>query len=570
MRCLDRIVAAVPLLSALICAGAIPASAQSAAKPTIQGAFGRLNSGDTVGALAMIRAVVAADSLSPPAWSAYGTLAQRTRRWDDARIAWNTALRLDRSASRGNAMIGLGTYYAARGERDSAFAWLGRAHDTHQVDMSAITNDSLLEPLRSDPRYHALLPVPADFAHPFVEAVHLVREFDGEAANDQFGWIARGIGDVDHDGISDFVTSAPTHGADNSNAGKVYLYSTGTGKLLWSVDGAPGGQLGLGIEGAGDANHDGTPDVVASAPYLAQACIYSGRDGSVLQTLASPGHGEAFGMHVAGAGDVDSDGYADVVIGSPALRAGNGPGHAYVFSGRDGHLLLTLAGEADGDAFGQAVSGGGDRIHHSIIVVGAARGGLAHTGRSYVYYDGATTPAFVTDADSTGVAYGAMFLSIPGDMDGDGVADIFESDWNNSARGPSTGRVYVHSGATGKLIRTLTGENAGDGFGTSASDAGDVDGDGRADLIVGAWQYSGAAASAGKAYLYSGATGKLLRSYTGSTPGDTFGFDAVGIGDADHDGTVDLLITSAYSGVHGFHSGRVLVISSGITKEMSR
>jgi hypothetical protein len=114
----------------------------------------------------------------------------------------------------------------------------------------------------------------------------------------------------------------------------------------------------------------------------------------------------------------------------------------------------------------------------------------------------------------------------------------------------------VYAGATGERLLTLTGENAGDGFGTSKSTAGDVDGDGREDLIVGAWQYAGAALSGGRAYLYSGKDGH--------TPGDTFGFDAVGLGDVDGDGIADLLITSGWSGVNGHHSGRVFIISSGL------
>ena len=104
----------------------------------------------------------------------------------------------------------------------------------------------------------------------------------------------------------------------------------------------------------------------------------------------------------------------------------------------------------------------------------------------------------------------------------------------------------------------------GEGFGTCPAIAGDVDGDGHADLIVGAWQYSDAAVSGGRASLFSGKNGKLLATYTCRTPGDTFGFDAVGMGDVDGDGTADFLITSGWSGVHGFHSGRVFLISSGV------
>ena len=113
---------------------------------------------------------------------------------------------------------------------------------------------------------------------------------------------------------------------------------------------------------------------------------------------------------------------------------------------------------------------------------------------------------------------------------------------------------------------TLTGEGPGEAFGTIASFAGDLDGDGHADLAVGAWQHAGAAPSGGRIYLHSGKDGKLLRTITCRIPGDTRGFDSVGIGDTDGDGTVDLLVTSAYSGINGYHSGRVFIVSSGIQR----
>jgi hypothetical protein len=142
------------------------------------------------------------------------------------------------------------------------------------------------------------------------------------------------------------------------------------------------------------------------------------------------------------------------------------------------------------------------------------------------------------------------------------VNDIYASDWSNAAHGLSTGRIYVHSGRTGGRLLVLTGENAGDGFGTSVSVSGDVDGDGRADLIVGAWQYGGAAVSGGRAYLYSGRDGRLLRHFTDRVPGDTLGFDAVGLGDIAGDGGAVLLLSAAWSAVHGHHSGRVFAVSA--------
>src|ERR1051325_3076998 len=79
-------------------------------------------------------------------------------------------------------------------------------------------------------------PIPTDFSNPFVEPTKIIREWDGEAANDQFGWIARNIGDVDGDKIPDVVTSAPTSAAAGARAGRIYVYSTKTGALLWKAD----------------------------------------------------------------------------------------------------------------------------------------------------------------------------------------------------------------------------------------------------------------------------------------------------------------------------------------------
>jgi hypothetical protein len=92
----------------------------------------------------------------------------------------------------------------------------------------------------------------------------------------------------------------------------------------------------------------------------------------------------------------------------------------------------------------------------------------------------------------------------------------------------------------------------------------------RRDVIVGSWQYSGVAQSGGRAYLFDGRSGQLLRTYTCKIPGDTFGFDAVGLGFAGDAREDSLLVTSAWSGVHGFHSGRAFLIGNGVHKPAMR
>lgn len=536
---------------------------QPPAPPGLPQAMARLQAQDPAGALTIAEQVVAREPQNARAWRVVGIAATRTRDLDRAMAAFQKSLEIE--PANPAALYNIGVVYAFKGDRDRAFEWLGKAKGTRKIDMTQIQQDADLASLRDDPRFAALLPTAADFAQPFVEDVKILREWDGEAMNDQFGWIARPIGDVDRDGVTDIVTSAPgTPGPGLNAPGRVYLYSGKSGALLWKVDGAGNGRLGTGVEGAGDTNKDGVPDVIASAPGTGHAYVYSGKDGHVLFTMTAEDPADNFGAHASGVGDVNGDGYDDVIVGAPRNgAAGAGAGRAYVYSGKDGTRLLTLSGEHPGDGFGAAVAGGkrGDR---TFVIVGAPAAGPAHRGRSYVYTSLTQTPAFVIESDDTGAALGAMFLSVIGDADGDKVPDIYVSDFSNGAKGPSTGRIYVHSGKDGHRLLTLTGEGAGEGFGIGPANAGDVNHDGHEDLIVGAWQYAGAAPSGGRAYLYSGKDGTLLKTYTGKIPGETFGFDAVGVGDVDGDGTIDLLITSAWSGIKGFHSGRMFIISSGV------
>ena len=543
---------------------AAPASGAVDGQTQLALAGAALETEDYAGVVSALEPAMAALVTNAQAWRMLGKAQLKLHHLDAARDAYGKAL----AAAPKNAepLLGLGMVEAESGNTEKAFEWLQQAHLSHRVDMTELDAEPGLGPIRADPRYAALLPSSEDISHPFVEDVKVIREWDGEAAGDQFGWIARPIGDVDGDGVIDFVTSAPTKNIGGANAGRIYVYSGRTGELLWKADGAPGDQLGSGIEAAGDTNGDRVPDVIGGAPNADAAYVYSGRDGRVLRTFHGEKKGDQFGTHVSTAGDIDGDGYADVIVGAPANNAGgSGAGRAYVYSGRDGHLLLTLTGERPGDAFGSTVTGYSDG-QHRFLVVGAPGAGLRKNGRVYVYRGLSPRPVFTFNADKTGVALGAMFVSVLGDVDGDGVPDIFASDWSDGSKGPRTGKTYVYSGRTGRRLYAFTGETGGDGFGTTHSTAGDVNGDGRADLIIGAWQYGGAAFGGGRVYLYDGRTGNLLRTYTSKLLGETFGFDAVAMGTLDASGQSELLITSGWSPVRGFHSGRVFLISSGVAR----
>lgn len=527
----------------------------------------RLQPTDPLGALKILEGVTAREPHNGRAWRLLGSALQQAEQFDRAIDAYRRALAIGPDPT---ATYNIGISYLRKKDVDSAFEWLSKARAA-KYDMTQMLVDTSLEPLRSDPRYLALVPTKADFAKPFVEDTTILAEWIGEAANDQFGWIARGAGDLDKDGVPDFVTCAPFKGDAARPSGRIYAYSTKSRKLLWKADGAPGDQLGITLETAGDVNADGTPDVVATGG--GKANVFSGTDGKVLLSLASPGAQPILAASTAG--DVDRDGHADIIAGAnPRPPSGPPPagqpsppvpGNVYVFSGKDGKVLLTLEGERPGDRFGSAVAGHADKAG-MLLLVGAPRAGARSSGRMHAYTSLSSKPAFIVESDETGGALGAMFVAVVGDVDRDGVADAYVSDFGNRAKGPATGRVYVHSGKDGSRLLVLTGEGPGEALGTSASAAGDLDGDGHADLAVGAWQYGGAAMSGGRIYVYSGKDGRLLRTITGQVPGDTLGFDSVGIGDTDGDGASELLVTSAYSAVNGYRSGRVFLLSSGIRR----
>jgi VCBS repeat protein/FG-GAP repeat protein len=414
---------------------------------------------------------------------------------------------------------------------------------------------------------------PAAAPRPLFEPeLRVLQEFDGEAPGDQFGWIGRNAGDCDGDGVNDVLLSAPTRANGGPAAGRVYVYSGKGGKLLFTRDGKPGDLLGWGIEGAGDVNGDGRADVIAGAPGTGggrgRALVLSGKDGAVLFDLAGENAGDGFGRKVNGCGDADGDGRADFLVGADNCDSfGADAGRAYLFSGKDGSALLTLDGEEAGDKFGVSLCGttvkDAQGKLETLIAAGAAGAGVRNAGgvSVFLWKDGEVELLYRIEPDATGAALGVMFLSIVGDVDGDGYPDVYASDWTNGAKGASTGRIYVYSGKKEARLLALTGENAGDGFGIGTAEAGDVDGDGHADLIIGAWQNPEGAPSGGKCYLYSGKDGALREAWICTVANETFGFDTTGMGDVDGDGVIDYLITNAWSGVKGTKSGRAFLLA---------
>ncbi len=402
-------------------------------------------------------------------------------------------------------------------------------------------------------------------AQSFVECTRVLETFEGESSGDLFGWVSSPVPDVNGDGAQEVLVSAT--GVANS-AGRIYLYSGKTGAELFRVTGAASGaRLGAAVRDAGDVNGDGVADVIAGAPGFAavpgQAFVYSGVDGSELLPLQSGGPSAAFGSAVTGIGDVNGDGFGDVAVGGPnAGSGGAGAGKIWVFSGLDGALLWSLVGEAAGDAFGSSLGNAGDLTGdgRDELIVGAPSGGPGNRGKVYVYDTFNQTLWWDAEPGPTGVGFSQFFVASVGDVNANGTPDVYVADFNDNTLGPGTGRMYVFEGADGAELLNIAGDNAGDGFGIGRG-AGDVNADGHADLLMCGWTDSAGAPSAGQAQVISGADGSVLRVITSSTPGDTFGFDAHGVGDVDGDGRPDYFVTGANNSESGLNTGKCYLIA---------
>lgn len=321
----------------------------------------------------------------------------------------------------------------------------------------------------------------------------------GTAEGDKLGSSVAIIGDVNGDGIADFAAGAPFDDSGGTDSGAVTVYSGATGASIKKLKGAAAGdRFGTSIAAAGDVNNDGFPDLIVGAPRSngngsdsGRAYIYSGKNWSKLYTFTGEQAGDRFGTSVAGAGDVNGDGRPDLVIGAPYNDVkGSSSGRAYVYSGKTGAVLKKINGSAAGDKMGAAVSGAGD-------------------------------------------------------VDGDGRADVIVGAPFNDANGADAGKALVLSchGGTWSTLFAVKGD-AGDLLGSVVAAAGDVNDDGFDDVVIGAPGSDIGAVDSGRAVVISGADGTLLATLLPSSAigGQAFGAAVCGAGDVDGDGKADVLV----------------------------
>ena len=330
-------------------------------------------------------------------------------------------------------------------------------------------------------------------------------------------------GDVDGDGFGDAIFG---DASANTNDGAAYLFAGSAGglrtaaaaTLLPSRSGDRQG-IGFAVAAAGDVNGDGYADVVVGGRTTSAVWVYLG-SATGLSTaravrLAPPTADQiGFGTSVTGLGDIDADGYADFAVGAP--DSAGFPGSVYIYRGASagpGTLPpIVLRPAASVTNFGRLVASGGDVNGDGLadLLVGTSR---AATSALYAGSMAGIAPSPIGTLSTGSVTETNLRLDAiagAGDIEGDGFADVIAG--ASAAGSTGQGRLYVFRGGasglgSGSVIESIAG--ASGTFGKLVAGLGDSDGDHLADVIVGA---PTASAELGRAYVFLGAAAGLRTS----------------------------------------------------------
>ena len=405
----------------------------------------------------------------------------------------------------------------------------------------------------------------------------------GETANDDFGWEVAPAGDVNGDGEPDLIVGAPSNDAVAGFAGRAYLFLGPVAGALDAADAdatisaeAFGDNLGFSVASAGDVNGDGLGDIIIGARsndtrgtqagrvYLFLGPVAGNLNATAADAIISGAAFDEVGRSVAPAGDINSDGFDDIIIGTD-IAGPQFEGRAFIFHGpltgeRNASTAdAIISGSFANESFGAQVASAGDQNGDGVadLIVGAPRFPLngQGTGRAYIFYAPVTGAISAATADA--ILFGEQLndsfgtsVAPAGDVNGDGDDDVIVGADQLFKTG--AGKAYVFYGPlNGSVLAAnagaiLTGENLDDLFGTSVSGAADFNGDGFDDVVVGAWDNGGGGGRSGRAYVFHGpltgtnpASGANL-IITGAAA-DQVGLSVSG-GDLNNDGAGDVIV----------------------------
>lgn len=385
----------------------------------------------------------------------------------------------------------------------------------------------------------------------------------------QFGARLAGAGDVNGDGYSDWIVGAAAFDNGQMNAGAAFIYFGGAGTPDASADAQLQSNqaftyLGASVAGAGDVNGDGYADVLVGAPYFdhgqadeGAVFIYFGNAGTFEPSadvqLEVNQADASFGFAVAGAGDVNGDGYTDVIVGAPnydLVLGGEGAAFLYFGSAQRFDLVADaqLDGSQAGSALGYSVAGAGDVNADGLgdVVVGAPFGGLG--GLIRIFHGG--VGVFDTDWDQglTLLQSGAELgfsVAGAGDVNGDGRDDVIAgAPYFDNGESDEGGAFVAYGNSLSTSDLELNQADASLGY--AVSGAGDVNGDGYADVIVGAPNYDHGQTDEGAAFVYLGGDGLMNTVADAQLESDQvgarLGYSLAVAGDLNSDGYADVIV----------------------------
>jgi len=412
----------------------------------------------------------------------------------------------------------------------------------------------------------------------------------------EFGYSVASAGDVNGDGFSDIIIGAPYFDNGEADEGRAFVFLADplgdfNPAIIWTAEpNQAGAWFGASVASAGDVNGDGLSDVLVGAPSYdngqtdeGRIYVYYATDEGLPATpswTAESNQGNSrFGSAAAWAGDVNGDGYSDVIVGAQWYDNGQvNEGRVFVYVGSAAGLSATPAWIAESNQadawFGYAVGTAGDvnRDGYSDVIVGSAKedGGQVDEGRAHVFLGSAAglaaAPAWSAGANQTNAWYG-FSVGTSGDVNGDGYSDIVVGAPYYDGGSTDEGRALLYFGSASGVSAAppwiAESDVASARFGASVGTAGDVDADGYSDLLVGAPGYSGGQALEGKAYVFHGGSSGVdtVPSWTSEPDilAAEFGFSAATAGDVNSDGFSDVIVGAHYIAGGEAQEGRVYV-----------